>query len=319
MSEQEKEEEFKVLEEKDGTVTVELPESMAPEEPAEEPQMAEGGQAEEEDQDHPDDTDAVREARRNRRKAKKEYIKRVQQEKDERLTAQDREIQRLKEEMAAMRQRNEQADLEAFNQAIKNEESRIQYAKLKMKEATDASDGQAFIKAQELYTESNKNLEKLRYQKTYTEQQRQVNEAAADPVVQMQADRWMAKNRWYDPNGGDAKSRLAKQIDNQLAREGRNPKTQDYWDELDIRMEAELRSRETDAYTDTTDETPRKRGPRSVVTGSERETGGGASRNTFSLTVEQVRAMKEAGFWDDPVAKRKMIQRYAEQARQNRS
>ena len=319
MSEEAKEEEFKVSEEKDGTVTVELPESMASEEPAEESQMAEGGQAEEEDQDHPDDTDAVREARRNRRKAKKEYIKRVQQEKDERLTAQDREIQRLKEEMAAMRQRNQQADLDAFNQAIKNEESRIQYAKLKMKEATDASDGQAFIRAQELYTESNKNLEKLRHQKTYTEQQRQVNEAAADPVVQIQADRWMARNPWYDPNGTDAKSRLAKQIDNQLAREGRNPKSQDYWQELDARMEAELQGTENDAYTDTTYETPRKRGPRSVVTGSERETGGGASRNTFTLTVDQVRAMKEAGFWDDPVAKKKMIQRYAEQARQNRS
>lgn len=317
MSEEVKDEEFKVSEEKDGSVTVELPESMAPEE-AEESQMADGGQAEEEE-DHPDDTDSVREARRARRKAKKEYVKRTQQEKDERLASQDREIQRLKEEMQSMRQRNQQADIDAFNQALKNEESRLQYAKIKMKEATDASDGQAFIRAQELYTESTKNIEKLRYQKSYTEQQRQTNESAADPVVQHYAEQWMARNPWYDPNGTDAKSRLAKQIDNQLAREGRNPKSRDYWTELDSRMEAELQGEETDAYTENTYETPRKRGPRSVVTGSERETGGGASRNSFTLTAEQVRAMKDAGFWDDPVAKKKMIQRYAEQARQNRS
>ena len=35
----------------------------------------------------------------------------------------------------------------------------------------------------------------------------------------------------------------------------------------------------------------------------------------FVLEPEQVRAMKDAGFWDDPVKRAKMIKRYAEQSR----
>jgi hypothetical protein len=53
------------------------------------------------------------------------------------------------------------------------------------------------------------------------------------------------------------------------------------------------------------------------VTGSGRESQ--TSRgNSFVLEPEQVRAMKEAGFWDNPEVRNRMIKRYAEQARNNR-
>ena len=312
MSEEIKDEDIKVSEEKDGTATVELPADDD-----QEVSMAEGGESKEDDsdEDHPDDTDAIREARRARRRAKKEYIKQVNREKDERLTLLTRENQEIKVRLAEMERKTQMAELSRMEKAIQDEEARMSYAKVKMKEATESADGLAFVRAQELYSETKDKLDKLKGYKSQYEQHARGQESGPDPVVQKQAERWMAKNDWYDPDGTDPRSKMAKQIDAQLAKEGWNPATRDYWEELSAR----LQEAETDAYTDSNYETPRKRGPKSVVTGSEREIGGGASRNTFTLTVDQVRAMKDAGFWDDPKMKAKMIKRYAEQARLNRS
>lgn len=319
MNQEVKEEDIKISEEQDGSATVEVPESLMPsetEEQEKEPQMAEGGQSDDEDQ--PGDTDAVREARRARRKAKKEYIKRVQTEKDERLAAQDRQISLLQERLTAMEREAKLDRVAEVKKAIEEEESRVKWAELRLKEATERADGSALVSAQKQYMASTDRLKQLENIRIQVDQQSREQDAD-DPIVKTFAERWMSRNSWYNPEGDDQKSRLAKKIDTQLAKEGWNPASQMYWNELDARVEAELQDVETDAYTDTTEETPRKRGPRSVVTGSERETGGGASRNTFTLTAEQVRAMKDAGMWDDPKKRAKMVQKYAEYARQNRS
>jgi hypothetical protein len=55
-----------------------------------------------------------------------------------------------------------------------------------------------------------------------------------------------------------------------------------------------------------------------VVTGSSRESSRG-NGSQFVLEPEQVRAMKDAGFWDDPEKRNKMIKRYAIEARNRRN
>lgn len=321
MSEENKKEleDIKVSEEKDGTVTVEVPEGLMAAEAEEEKEPVKAEATEDDDADQPDDTDAVREARRARRKAKKEYIKQVQVEKDQRLIAQDRLIQDLQNRLATVEKNAKEDQMAKIKKAIEDEEARLRFAKIRLKEATEQADGAAAVSAQEILLSANDRLSKLENFRKQAEQQSQVYEAAADPAVQRFADRWMKKNPWYDPEGNDPQSRLAKRIDAELAKEGWNPASQSYWNELDARREAELQEEENNAYTEPTYETPRKRGPKSVVTGSEREVGGGASRSTFTLSAEQVRAMKDAGFWDDRSKRDKMIARYAREARQNRS
>lgn len=315
MSEEIKDEDIKVSEEKDGSATVEVPESLMPAEEGQDDQpqndKAEAS-TDDSDEDHPDDTDAVREARRARRKAKKEYIKRTNQEKDQRLAMLDRQNKELMARLAAVEKRTHMQDLASIDKAISDENSRLNYAKMKMKEAADNSDGQALIKAKELWDEVKDRIEKLQAYKKHAEV---VPEPPADPVIKELAEEWMERNPWYDPDLSDRDSKIAKRIDNQLVKEGWDPGTEDYWEELDARLQKQI-SRQ---YTDRNDETPRKRGPKSVVTGSERETGGGGSRNTFTLSPEQVRAIKEAGMWDDPKKRNRMIQKYAEYARSNRS
>jgi len=43
----------------------------------------------------------------------------------------------------------------------------------------------------------------------------------------------------------------------------------------------------------------------------------GGTNRTFTLSAEQVRAMKDAGMWDNAEKRAKMIKRYAAEARNN--
>ena len=298
-----KEESFEVTEEKDGSVVVELPENI---ESPDKEMHADG------DEDHPDDSDAVREARRARRRAKKEYIRKSNEEKDQRLQLLQRQNQELMERLAAVERKTHTADLARLDSAISDEESRLEFFRRKMQEATDNSDGTAFTKAQEAWYESRRKVEAMQGIKQRAVQATNNDAGPANPKLVRLANQWMERNPWYDPNGGDEDSQIAKVVDNKLAAEGWDPTSEEYWDEFDRRLQQRLPSR----YTGDQDEQPRRR-PRSVVTGSGRESQ--TSRgNSFVLEPEQVRAMKEAGFWDNPEVRNRMIKRYAEQARNNR-
>jgi hypothetical protein len=301
-------EEISVTEEQDGSVTVDLPTHI------ESPDTQTEGSEDGGDEDHPDDTDAVREARRNRRKAKKEYIKRTNEEKDQRLTLLQRQNQELMERLSVVERKTHGADLARFEKAIEDEEYRFQYAQKKMQEATDNSDGAAFTKAQELWYDSRRKLEAMNNYKEQAARTSMQEPAPANPKLIRLANSWMERNSWYDPEANDEDTQIAKVIDNRLVSEGWDPASADYWEELDNRLQKRLPHR----YTVGNDENSR-RSPRSVVTGSSRESVGRANGNTFVLDPAQVRAMKDAGFWDDSEKRNRMIKRYAQEARNKRS
>jgi len=310
MSADVKDEDINVVEEKDGSVTVDLPDHLADHSD----DGPEGGQDNDGDVDHPDDTMAVREARRNRRRAKKDYIKRTNEEKDQRLSLLQRQNQELMERLSVVERKTHGADLARYEKAIEDEEYRFRYAQQKMQEATNNSDGEAFTKAQELWYDSRRKLEAMNNYKEQAAKSSSSESAPANPKLVRLANGWMERNSWYDPDAGDEDTQIAKVIDNRLVSEGWDPATQDYWDELDNRLQKRLPHR----YTRNTEETSR-RSPRSVVTGSSREMSGRVGSNQFVLEPEQVRAMKDAGFWDDPEKRNKMIKRYALEARNTRS
>ena len=309
---QEKDENIAVVEEKDGSVTVQLPDSI--ESPDAQDESAEA-QDEGGDEDHPDDTDAIREARRNRRRAKKDYIKRTNEEKDVKLQLLERQNRELMDRLSVVERKTHGADLARFEKAIEDEEYRFQYAQRKMQEATNNSDGEAFTKAQELWYDSRRKLEAMQNYKNQVAKSSSQESAPANPRLVRLANDWMEKNSWYKPDSEDEDSAIAKVIDNRLVAEGWDPANQDYWEELDNRLQKRLPHR----YTRSQDDTPSRRSPRSFVTGSSRESVGRASGNQFVLEPEQVRAMKDAGFWDDPEKRSRMIKRYAQEARNKRS
>jgi LmbE family N-acetylglucosaminyl deacetylase len=309
MSTEEKTEEISVIEEKDGSVTVDLPDQLAD-------QIDRGSDVNADDPgdvDHPDDSDAVREARRNRRRAKKVYIKRTNEEKDQRLGLLQRQNQELMERLSVVERKTHGADMARYDKAMEDEEYRLRYAQQKMKEATDNSDGEAFTKAQELWYDTRRKLEAMNNYKEQVAKAGSTESAPANPKLVRLANDWMERNSWYDPEAGDEDTQIAKVIDNRLVAEGWDPASKDYWDELDNRLQKRLPHR----YTRDSGEYSR-RSPRSVVTGSSRESSR-ANGSQFVLEPEQVRAMKDAGFWDDPEKRNKMIKRYAIEARNRRN
>lgn len=313
MTEQQKE--MAVIEEQDGSVTVELPEDSPPQEPETREQAdARADAAEEAEDAEDDDREGIRAARRARRRAKKEYVKRTSEEKDQRLSMLQRQNQELMERLAVVERKAHSSDLARLDKAIEDEEMRLQYAQNKMREATDASDGTAFMRAQEMWYDSRRKVEAMRGVKEKAVHATHTESSPIDPRLKRLANQWMEDNEWYDPNGTDEDSQIAKVIDSRLVSEGWDPSSEDYWDELDKRLQKRLPHR----YNDLQDEQPRRK-PRTVVTGSGRESSvGRQGGNSFVLSPDRVRAIKEAGMWDNPTERNRMIKAYADFDRRNR-
>jgi len=305
-----KEEPLYVQESGDGTATVELPENLLPTDNNDEP-TPRGDDAG--DEDHPDDSDAVRAARRARRRSKKDLIRKTNEEKDVRLQMLQRQNEEMANRLSQVERRTQGADMARLEKAIDDEQVRVEYHRMKLSEATSSGDGEAAVAAQEALYDARKKVDQLNQLKQQAD--RPTSEGPRiDPGVQRQAAQWIDRNDWYKPDLSDTDSRIAKLIDEDLVKEGWNPGTSDYWDELDNRLQKRLPHR----YNESSDrrESP-NRTPRNTVGSSGREASAayGGTNRTFTLTAEQVRAMKDAGMWENPEKRAKMIKRYAEQAR----
>ena len=308
-----KEEPLYVQESGDGTATVELPENLLPPEDGDEPVSRNDTRDDAGDEDHPDDSDAVRAARRARRRSKKDLIRKTNEEKDVRLQHLQRQNEEMANRLSQVERRTQGADMARLEKAIDDEQVRVEYHRMKLAEATTAGDGEAAVAAQEALYDARQKVEQLGRLKHQADRPAD-NSPRIDPGVQRHAAQWIDRNGWYKPDLSDTDSRIAKVIDEDLVKEGWNPGTADYWDELDSRLQKRLPHR----YNELSDrrDSP-NRTPRNTVGSSGREASAayGGTNRTFTLTAEQVRAMKDAGMWDNPEKRAKMIKRYAEQAR----
>ena len=312
----ENEEQINIKEQPDGSVTVDLPDSIqiAPTDDTPPEQRADD-EFHEDDNPTNDELEALRRAKSERRRAKKDLVRKTQAEKDERLALLQRQNQELMERLSVIEHRTHANDIAQIDKAMQDGELRVRYAKMKLAEAVQAQDGEAAAQANEMLLDERQKLESLKNFKQRAVQPQQKS-SIPDAGTQRQIAAWMERNSWFDPERKDMDSKIAKQIDEQLHAEGWNPATSDYWDEMDNRLRRYLPHR----YNDVHEESSSRRKPRSPVTSSGRENASSAGgRQSFELTTEQVRAMKDAGFWDDPKKRLSMIKRYAEQAAQQRT
>jgi hypothetical protein len=152
------------------------------------------------------------------------------------------------------------------------------------------------------------------YKKQQLDNARRPKQNVPNPVtqeVQRNAESWLNKNKWYDTQARDTDSRIAKVIDQELAADGWDPADPEYWDELDNRLSARLPHR----YAAKTGTTTKRAGP---TASSRTANPTGKSANTVTLSRERVNAIKDAGAWDDPVKRNKMIKAYNAYDKQNK-
>ena len=310
----EKDEILHVEEGKDGTATVELPEGILP--PDEDGDTRQAQSDDSGDEDHPDDSEAVRAARRARRRSKKDLIRKTNEEKDVRLQAIQRENEELRNRLSRVEQKTQAYDVGRIDKAMEDQQVRLEYARMKLAEATGAGDGEAAVKAQELMYETREQIQHLNRLKKEADRPAQAAAPSIDPSVQRHASTWIERNGWYKPDLSDTDSKIAKQIDETLVKEGWNPGSGDYWDELDSRLQKYLPHH----YNGASDKRDTdRRTPRNTVGSSGREASAayGGTNRTFTLTAEQVRAMKDAGMWDHPEKRATRVKRYAAESRNN--
>ena len=317
---------LETIESDDGSAVVEVDEKLLQADDAEEQNGFERAKEGENvsdgaDDDHPDDDDELRNAKRNRRRAKRELVRKTNQEKDAHLVALRRENEEFKRRLSQVERSTKAEGLIRIDKNLEDANYRVEYAKLKLAEATQNADGQAMVEAQTLWNAAQREVDQLTHIRRQADQElRQPQQQnAPDPTVQRLAQRWMARNSWYNPSASDPDSRVAKKIDELMGAQGWDPTDPDYWDELDSRLHKELPHR----YNETNDEDSRNvRRPRNVVGSSGREASaayGGSNRTQFVLSPDRVKAMKEAGAWDNPERKAKMIKQFIAYDRSNRN
>jgi len=326
---EQKELQLEAIEADDGSAVVEVdPKLLVAEESQEQngfERAKEGGEvADTSDDDHPSDDPELREAKRNRRRAKKDLIRKTNQEKDVRLMQLQRENAEFKQRLNQLERNTKTEGLIRIDKSIEEAETRLEYAKLAIAEATQNGDGQGMVNAQTMLQQANEEIRQLgnmRHQANQELKRPQQKQQAPeiDPEVARNAQSWMRRNAWYNPQANDPDSRIAKRVDEIMGTQGWDPSDPDYWDELDARLQKELPHR----YNGNNDDDSRNvRRPRNVVGSSGREASaayGGSNRSQFVLSPDRVRAMKEAGAWDNPERKAKMIKQFIAYDRTNRN
>ena len=115
----------------------------------------------------------------------------------------------------------------------------------------------------------------------------------------------MEANPWYDPQARDRDSALTKGIDNELVREGFNPGTRVYWEELTARVSDALG--EGDGAPSSSAPRPRRKAP---PTGNTREHAPSSTKKEIYVTPGRKQAMIDAGVWDDPVKRQSLLRAY---------
>jgi hypothetical protein len=317
-----KNDEIAVIEGQDGSAVADLPDNMVMDDvsdnSAQSDQPKQGGA--DADADHPDDDDELRAAKRNRRRAKKDLVRKTNQEKDVKLQSLQRENEEFRKRLGQLERNTKAEQLTRIDKNFEDAQVRLEYAKMKLSEATSNNDGQAMVEAQTLWQNSQDEMRQLAQMKHQVDQELkrpQQNVQIPDPEVQRNAAEWMRRNNWYKPDANDTDSRVAKKVDELMVTQGWNPSDPDYWDELDSRLQKELPHR----YNRDNDEEIRNvRRPRNSVTSSGREASaayGGSNRSQFVISPDRVKAMKDAGAWDNPVRKAKMVQEFIKFDRQN--
>lgn len=229
----------------------------------------------------------------------------------------------LERRMSAQEQRTHSLDLSAFDGAIAKAAQEAEMADRVIAKAVAAGNGEDVTQAMRYRDQAIAKIQQLNFQKQQVAQQKPQPQQIDDLTLRYAQD-FIKENPWYDAQGRDEDSAIVIAIDQALAKDGFNPQTEEYWDELRKRAARRLPERfeaDTPRRGSNDRAEPREaRQPRGgPAVGSGREHAPTSTRKEVYISPERKQALVEAGVWDDPVLRSKYVKRYAEYDRQNRS
>ena len=267
------------------------------------------------------DTDDEREAIRERRRL----------EKLERKDRRGKAISRDKVEMEFLRKRNDelerrmgaqeqrafQSDLNSYDVYINNAAREAEMAERVIAKAVEAGNGADVTQAMRYRDQALNKAQQLQFAKQNAAQRAAPAAPGIDDRTMQHAQEFLNENKWYDSQGRDEDSAIVLAIDQGLVRDGFDPKSEDYWDELRHRAARRLPERfGKNARRESSEERSPRGGP---AISSGREYAPASTRKEVYISPERKQALVEAGVWDDPVLRQKYVKRYAEYDRTNRA
>jgi len=282
--------------------------------PPEEETKAEEPEVEEDEDDDDDDEEDARLAEsdddhdeevsknQKRRQKRREVQKRAKE-------AAQRELETLRQlnadlirRVSAIETHTANSNAQTLEQKLAQAVAEVQQAEHVIAKATEQGNGDDVVAAMRIRDQAIYEAQRLNAAKQEFEQTRQqAAQPQANPAVVSYAKQWMDANPWYDPQGGDRDSALTKGIDNELAREGYNPASREYWEELTARVAEAI------GGNDEPKAKPRRKAP---PTGGTREHAPVSTKKEIYVTPDRKQAMIEAGVWDDPVLRQRYLKAY---------
>jgi hypothetical protein len=212
-------------------------------------------------------------------------------------------------------QRTHKKDLSAFDAEIAKANNEAEMADRVIAKAVAAGNGDDVTQAMRYRDQALARIQQLNFQKQQTAQ-RPPQQQQIDEATLRHAQDFIKENPWYDAKGQDEDSAIVIAIDQSLTKDGYDPRSADYWDELRKRASRRLPERFQKKETRVAEERVPRGGP---AVGSGREHAPTSTRREIYISPERKQALIEAGVWDDPVLRAKYVKRYSEYDKQNRA
>lgn len=314
------------------------------------------GHSEDDDEDegaHAGETpDERRERRRRENRAKRVRNRVAAESKDRLIQNQGRMLLNLQEQVAKLEGRTVRYDTNLLQNQLQQIESQQTDAKAVLAKLSKAGDHEGIAEVVEvqmnLRDQHRTITEQLRRAKAGKKNgraeadetddgeeaapaQRRPAAPAPDPEVVRRAVTWAGKHAFADPKRGNPEEiEIVKAIDHNLHKEGWDPRSDDYWAELTSRVKRRLphhfkkaapngdgRQNGGRRVQDDKGGRPANGGPRMAPAS---QSGGGSrplGKNEVRVTPDRKKAMQEAGMWDDPKKRNRMLAQYAKYDRES--
>lgn len=241
-------------------------------------------------------------ANRDRRKKRREMQRKAKEAAQRELDMLRRQNAELMGRVSAIEGHVVQTNERTLEQRLDAAIREVRQAENIIAKATDAGNGEDVVAAMRIRDAAIANAQQLQSTKQQLEAAKQQPANSVPPQVATYAQQWLQANPWYDPSARDADSRVAKEIDSQMAREGFNPADRGYWEELTRRVAT--------AFEGTNDAAPETKKRKAPPTGNTREHAPVSTKREIYVTPERKQAMIDAGVWEDPAARQRYLKAY---------
>ena len=257
-----------------------------------------------------DGRESIRERRRKEKIERKERREQAIKRDKIELDFLRKQNDTLERRVTVQEQRAHIGDLNSFDAAIAQATKEAEMAERIIAKAIESGNGEDVTQALRYRDQSIAQINNLHARKqqtsqtSYTPPQPQI-----DDRTMHHAQKFISDNPWYDSQGRDEDSAIVIAIDQSLAKDGYDPKSEDYWVELRKRVGRRLPER--------TDKPRNPRGGPNV--GSGREHAPTSTRKEIYISPERKQALVDAGVWDDAVLRNRYVKRYAEYDKEHKN